>query len=100
MKTSALSLCVLLCLLIAACSSDPTATTDSPASAQDVEVQMADVAFRPASVAVTPGSTVTWTNNDSVPHIVSFGDEGPESSEIIDPGGTFEATFQETGSFA
>src|SRR5687768_4462765 len=100
-KTRVLSLAAMVCLLLAACSSDPTATTGATTpTAQDEEVQMADIAFTPASVTITPGSTVTWTNNDSVPHTVSFGDEGPQSSETIDPGGTFEATFAETGTYA
>lgn len=41
---------------------------------------------------ITAGSTVTWTNNDTVSHIVSFGDQEPQSSDVNDPGGTFSAT--------
>ena len=100
-KTRVMSLAAGVCLLLAACSSDPTATTGSTTpTAQDGVVQMAEIAFTPASVTVTPGSTVTWINNDSVPHIVSFGDGGPHGSDTIDPGGTFEATFEEAGSYA
>ena len=100
-NTRVMSLAAGVCLLLFACSSNPTATTGpTTPTAQDEAVQMAELAFTPTSVIVTPGSTVTWTNNDSVPHTVSFGDGGPQSSEIIDPGGTFEATFPETGSYA
>ena len=100
-NTGVLSRAAAVCLLLAACSSDPTATTGSTTpTGQDGEVHMADIAFTPASVTVTPGSTVRWSNDDSVPHMVSFGEEGPASSEIIDPGGAFETTFEETGSYA
>jgi len=96
-----LSLVGALGLLIAGCSSDPTNTTPAnPPTQQATTVQIADTAFTPASVAVAPGSTVTWSNNDSVPHTVSFGDAGPQSSEILDPGGTFAATFAEAGTYA
>jgi len=100
-RTRVRSLAAAVCVLLAACSSEPAATTSSTThTAQNVAVQMADMAFAPATVTVTPGSTVTWTNNDSVPHLVSFGDQGPQSSETIDPGETFEATFEEAGSYA
>lgn len=113
-RTRALSLAVVACLLLAACGSDSTATdqaatdattapADDAASAdppQDASVRMADMAFSPASISVPAGSTVTWTNDDSVPHTVTFGDEGPASSDTIDPGGTFAATFEEAGSYA
>jgi plastocyanin len=100
-KTRVLSLAAALCLVLAACSSDPAATTGSTtATVQNATVEMADMAFTPASVTITPGSTVTWTNNDTVPHIVSFGDQGPQSSEVIDPGATFSAIFEEPGSFS
>ncbi len=76
-KIRLLSLAAALCLLLAACS-EPAATTGSTTPApQDATVEMANMAFTPASVTVTPGSTVTWINNDTVPHIVSFGDQGP-----------------------
>jgi plastocyanin len=100
-RTRVRSLAAAVCLLLAACNSEPAATTSSTThTARNVAVQMADMAFTPATVTVTPGSTVTWTNNDSVPHIVSFGDQGPQSSETIDPGETFEAKFEEAGSYA
>jgi len=98
---------VVACLLLAACGSDSTATDptaapdgDAGATAQDASVRMADMAFSPASVSVPAGSTVTWTNDDSVPHTVTFGDAGPASSDTIDRGGTFAATFDEVGSYA
>ncbi|HUP18127.1 MAG TPA: cupredoxin domain-containing protein [Acidimicrobiia bacterium] len=94
------SLAAVVCLLLAACSESAATTGSTTATSQDGVVQVADMAFTPASVSITAGSTVTWTNNDTVPHIVSFGDQGPQSSEVIDPGGTFSATFEEAGSFA
>lgn len=113
-RTRALSLAAAACLLLAACSSDQTDSTDASAStdagdqaadtdtttAQDGAVRMADTAFAPAAISVTPGSTVTWTNDDAIPHTVSFSDDGPQSSDTIDPDATFEATFEEAGSYA
>jgi plastocyanin len=100
-STRVLSLAASVCLLFAACSPGPRGPADAAgAAAQNGAVQMADIAFTPASVTITTGSTVTWTNNDTVPHTVTFSDEGLQSSETIDPGETFEATFVEAGSYA
>ena len=99
-KTRVLSIAAAVCLLLAACS-EPAATAGSTtANTQNATVEIANLAFTPASVTITAGSTVTWTNNDTVPHLVSFGDQGPQSSEVIDPGGTFSAIFEEAGSFS
>ncbi|HUG85618.1 MAG TPA: cupredoxin domain-containing protein [Euzebya sp.] len=100
-RSRALSLAVVASLLLAACASDPDTSTDSDAGdapAQEAAVQMADIAFSPASVSATAGSTITWTNEDTVPHTVSFGDAGP-TSDTIEPAGTFETTFDEPGSY-
>lgn len=47
-------------------------------------VTIEDSAFNPAGIAVKPGTTVTWTNKDSVKHTVTVtGDyEGPKSKQL------------------
>lgn len=74
----------------------PGAGTPAAAGAR-VEVGIADFQFDQASVTVAPGTTVVWTNSGAAPHTVSgdFGDSG-----ILDPGGTFEFTFTDAGTFA
>jgi plastocyanin len=56
-------------------------------------------AFTPNPIQVSVGSTVTWTNNDSVIHTVNSGTSPTESglftSPIMNPGDTFEYTFTE-----
>jgi plastocyanin len=100
-NTRVLSIAAAVSLLLAACASEPGGPADEAgAAAQNGAVRMAEIAFLPASVTITTGSTVTWTNNDTVPHTVAFSDEGPQSSELIEPGATFEATFAEAGSYA
>jgi plastocyanin len=58
-------------------------------------------AFTPNPIQVSVGSTVTWTNNDSVIHTVNSGTSPTESglftSPIMNPGDTFEYTFTEAG---
>jgi plastocyanin len=58
-------------------------------------------AFSPNPIQVSVGSTVTWTNDDSVIHTVNSGtsptESGLFSSPIMNPGDTFEYTFTEAG---
>jgi len=56
-------------------------------------------AFSPDPIAVAVGGTVTWTNNDSTAHTVTFDDASVVSSSNLDPGATFSATFPKAGSY-
>ncbi|MFT4038870.1 MAG: plastocyanin/azurin family copper-binding protein [Thermomicrobiales bacterium] len=69
------------------------------ASVATTAVVIASLAYTPARIAVTPGQTVTWSNEDSVPHTVTA-DDGLFDSGILDPGGVFEWTFTEAQSVA
>jgi len=77
----------------------PTSVTTTPGGATATQattsgVEMRGFAFNPASITVRVGTTVTWTNADSVAHTAtgpSF-DTGP-----IPPGGAGRATFTSPG---
>ena len=62
-------------------------------------VQMKGLAFDPTSLTVPTGSKVTWTNNDTTAHTVTF-DDGSADSGNIAPGSTFDHTFAAAGTFA
>lgn len=63
-------------------------------------VSIEGFAFSPGSITVKKGTTVTWTNNDSVAHTVTESDDknGPDSS-TLQPGKTYEFTYAQTGTF-
>ena len=42
----------------------------TPARAEDVVVKIDNFTFGPQEVKVKSGTTVTWTNQDDIPHIV------------------------------
>jgi plastocyanin len=105
--------CMALGLVAAGCGGDDddddgggggAATTEEPAGGGGgdgggAEVSMEGIAFEPAELTVAVGDTVTWTNNDSVPHDVTA-----DSFSSGEPGGmsggvTFEHTFGEAGTF-
>lgn len=65
---------------------------------------LTDDAYEPNSVIVTTGATTRWTNDDSVPHTATSGeDETPDGrfdSGIMAPAATFEYTFTEAGEYS
>jgi plastocyanin len=65
---------------------------------QDVTVSIQNFAFNPPDITVTPGTTVTWVNNDSVPHTTTANDETWDS-ETLQPGESFSFTFDTPGTF-
>ena len=71
---------------------------DGAVSTNSVDIR--DLAFNPTPITVTVGTTVTWTNNDTVDHTVTS-TSGPTSfdSGVIRPGETFSFTFTEAGTY-
>jgi plastocyanin len=62
-------------------------------------VGIVDFTFQPAALAVSAGTTVTWTNADSVVHSVVATDVSFNSDDLAQ-GATFEHTFDGAGEFA
>jgi len=56
-------------------------------------------AFAPDDLTVAAGTTVTWTNGDSVEH-TSTSDANGWNSGAVAPGGRFSFTFQTPGTFS
>jgi plastocyanin len=67
--------------------------------AEAASVDIPEIAFEPADISVKAGTTVTWTNSDDIPHTVTKeGGPGAEfDSGDLDPGSTFEQTFDAPG---
>jgi plastocyanin len=55
-------------------------------------------AFAPDALTVDAGTTVTWTNTDSVAH-TSTSDVSGWDSGIVAPGGQFSRSFQTAGTY-
>jgi len=63
-------------------------------------IDIKDFAFQPATATEEIGTTITWTNQDSVEHTVTFDDLSLNiDSGSIAPGGTFTATLQLAGTY-
>lgn len=77
--------------------SQTQATMQAMAESTTQQVSVANFAFDPATLNVSQGTTVVWTNNDTVPHNV-VGDNF--ASPTLNPGDQFSYTFNDGGSFA
>jgi plastocyanin len=81
----------------------PTAPPPSVGPSSAVSIPMgASVlgtsAFAPDALTVDAGTTVTWTNTDSVAH-TSTSDTPGWDSGIVAPGGQYSRSFQSPGTF-
>ena len=114
MKKPLISLCVLL--LLASCGGD-----EAPGKGAGGTIDMiAGQRFDPDEIGVVVGDTVVWTNESSETHTVTaYEDDAPEGADyfasggfgseddarsnlsdgLIDPGETFEVTFDEPGTY-
>ncbi len=69
------------------------------------EVFMQAIAFNPMEITIQAGESVTWTNQDIVPHTATSGNPGDADlgsifrSEWLSQGGTFTHTFNDAGEF-
>ena len=82
---------------------DDGADTGDDAAGGGASVTAVDISFQPSTVEVPAGSTVTWTNEDTVAHTVTAGEPGEPADtfdESLPAGETAEVTFDEAGTFA
>ena len=71
--------------------------TDGGATPMEASVVMQGLAFDPSTVEVGVGGSVTWTNEDSVPHTVT-GDGGLDSGSLAQ-GESYTTTFDTAGTY-
>lgn len=85
-------------LLIAAAFAAFALTPVAGAFAEEVTVSIDNFTFTPAEVVVAPGTTVTWVNNDDIPHNV-VDKKQAFRSKVLDTEGKFSFTFNTAGDF-
>lgn len=72
----------------------------SPApAAGPVAVHISNFTFGPKKLTVKIGQTVTWTNDDDIPHTVVATDKSFRS-KVLDTGQSFSFTFTKAGQVA
>jgi plastocyanin len=64
------------------------------------EVAIDNFSFSPGTLTVPVGATVTWTNHDNVPHVVTSADNQFEKSHLLKAGQRFSNTFATAGTYS
>ena len=72
--------------------------TSTPVDATVVSIK--NFSFNPGTLVVKTGTTIVWTNNDSMAHTVTSDAGGAFDSGNLAPGQSFSHTFSDVGSFA
>jgi amicyanin len=62
------------------------------------KMNIQNMAFMSANIQVKVGATVTWTNQDNVPHSVTF-KNGMKDSGLLYQGQSFSYTFKTPGTY-
>src|ERR1700704_6891787 len=75
-----------------------TALPAASAHAAETEVKIDNFAFAPQRVVVKPGTTVTWINEDDIPHTVASSTK-LFKSRVLDTADKFSFTFTTPGVF-
>ena len=71
-----------------------------PTGPQTSTVDIKDLAFSPDTLTISVGDTVTWTNSDSVKHLVASSGIGGIASSTLNPGASYSKTFTKAGTYA
>ena len=71
----------------------------APATAATSNATISNFTFSPNPLTIPVGTTVQWTNDDSVTHTVTAND-GSFDSNDVSPHGTFTHTFNQAGTIA
>jgi amicyanin len=68
----------------------------------NIQVTIKDHKYNPETLTIKKGTTVTWTNQDSVKHDVAPDEESPnfEASELLAKGENYSYTFNQSGTYS
>jgi plastocyanin len=98
--TIARNLCIAaaLAILAAAAVLPAAAAQAAETQAPETEVKIDNFTFAPQSITVKAGTTVTWTNDDDIPHTVAAKTK-LFKSKALDSGDKFSFTFTTPGAY-
>jgi len=88
---------VMIAILLLSAESSRVTATDQPSAANGA-VKIDNFAFGPQAITVPIGTTVTWTNNDDIPH-TAVSTDGVFKSKVMDTDEKFSYTFTNAGTY-
>lgn len=88
---------LILTALVAAAALPAAPAKNTPAAAPTVHIS--NFTFSPQPLKIRAGQTVTWVNDDDIPHNVAAMDKSFKS-KVLDTGERFSFTFPRAGTYA
>jgi amicyanin len=82
--------------------SQETAEEATEPAATEPAVTISDFKFQPETITVKKGTTVTWTNQDTVAHNVASDADSPKgglAGPLLNQGETYSFTFNDVGTY-
>src|SRR5260370_18524214 len=98
--TLAFVLFVALALLSTMRGKEPETRESAPAKATKTEVVIGNFNFSPKTFTVPVGATVTWTNHDNVPHVVTSANNQFQKSPVLNAAQSFSNIFSTAGTYS
>jgi plastocyanin len=89
-----------LAFLNATQGTDSETRGSAPAKSTKTEVVIDNFSFSPKTFTVPVGGTVTWTNHDNAPHVVTSADDQFKKSPVLKTGQRFSNTFATAGTYS
>jgi plastocyanin len=86
-------------ILMAGTQGSQAAPSPQDSAPKRIEIKIDNFSFGPMTLMVATGTTVTWTNNDDVPHTVVSEDKSTFKSRALDTGEKFSYTFTKPGKY-
>jgi plastocyanin len=96
----AFALAIALALLTSVRGTEPETKGSAVPKKAKTEVVIDNFSFSPATFTVPAGATVTWTNHDNVPHVVTSADNQFKKSPVLKAGQRFSNTFASAGTYS
>ena len=90
---------VLILLMILAQGAGLASAAPADEAAASAAVSVDNFTFGPKTLTVKAGTTVTWTNNDDIPHSIVDKDRKVFRSKALYTGDTFSFTFVNPGNY-
>ena len=98
--TLAFAMFVAVALLSSTHGKDSETKASAPVKAIKTEVAIDNFSFSPNILTLPAHATVTWTNNDNVPHVVASADNQFQKSAVLKSGQSLSHTFVTTGTYS
>lgn len=77
----------------------PTEAVEEAEVMEKSSVEIRNFAFGPKTLTIKKGTTVTWTNQDSVAHTVTS-DDGSFETDLLAKGESGSVTFDKAGTYS